>query len=255
MARPPRDQIFALAKRGLAAGAIATGPISTEWDVAGRCQRPVMVEVYNYPDHVERKRTGNPHPYVVLMATKCRQCEVCLKQRAQEIARRARSELRVHPRTWFVTLTLQPEERLRVLSAARQRAFKAATPDFDALSARERFRMLCDVSSPLSTRWLKRVRKECSVLNEQNTPLRYLLVTEAHKDGFPHWHLLLHECDPVLPCRKRTLQDQWTHGFSQAKLCDGTDPKVAWYVCKYLAKSALTRVRVSLHYGELGLQP
>lgn len=93
------------------------------------------------------------------------------------------------------------------------------------------------------TLWVKRVRKN------SGAPIRYLLVCEAHKSGLPHYHMLLHERSPELQVRKRMLQAEWqAYGFTNCKLVE-QDQHAARYVSKYLAKSALARVRASVRYG------
>lgn len=67
---------------------------------------------------------------------------------------------------------------------------------------------------------------------------------EAHKDGTPHVHMLLHEAgsrilyDHLWPC--------WWQGFFHAKLAD---EKSAYYVTKYVAKDLNHRIRASARYG------
>lgn len=75
--------------------------------------------------------------------------------------------------------------------------------------------------------------------------LRFLLVYEAHKDGFPHLHALIHEQGEVVT--KRELQKQWPYGFTTVKVCDVA---TSHYVTKYLTKSVRARVRASQRYGQ-----
>ena len=73
-----------------------------------------------------------------------------------------------------------------------------------------------------------------------------MMVAEAHKDGYPHIHLLVHEVFQPIP--KREIERQWPYGFTKVKLVQ--DQAAANYVAKYLAKDMRTRVRASQHYGE-----
>lgn len=95
---------------------------------------------------------------------------------------------------------------------------------------------------PEITKYLKRVRKQskCS--------FRYLLVMEAHKSGLPHYHMFLHETPSGGEVPKRILKYQWHLGFTDFKLVDDAHRR-ADYICKYLAKSNLARVRASKGYG------
>lgn len=95
---------------------------------------------------------------------------------------------------------------------------------------------------PEITRYLKRVRKE------SKSSFRYLLVMEAHKSGLPHYHMLLHEKPFGGEIPKRILKYQWHLGHTDFKLVDDAQHK-AEYMCKYLAKSLLARVRASKGYG------
>jgi hypothetical protein len=145
-------------------------------------------------------------------------------------------------RTWFVTLTFAPEQRFRVKQEASKASRIYAPERFEiTLTDHEQFSALASAAGKHVTRWLKRVRKN------SGARFRYLLVAEAHKDGFPHFHLLLHEGTSIVT--KRTLQGAWTAGFSSAKVVDCANGKAGYYVCKYLTKSVSARVRASLKYG------
>lgn len=161
---------------------------------------------------------------------------------------RARKECAMASRTWFGTLTVRPELHQRLLDDARLHESYQGV-DFDTLGAAEKFRILANAEGKLITDFLKRIRKESSA-----SP-RYLLVTEQHKTGLPHWHILLHEQSLSSPIRKTVLERQWTAGFSHWRLINGADPddtgKRISYVTKYVAKETLTRVRASLEYGEV----
>lgn len=91
------------------------------------------------------------------------------------------------------------------------------------------------------TLFFKRLRKVTGA------KIRYLLVAEQHKDGWPHYHALLHEKGVAVT--KRQLEHEWRLGFTQFKLVPLDDPHVAGYVTKYIAKQALARIRASLRYG------
>lgn len=212
----------------------------------GRCSDPRQIEWTHRSNASKDERLVwlTPRLPILEQTVRCRKCPECLRARAAHWSLRAQSELQRSQRSWFVTLTLSPDEHWKVECRAQLKYGDG----WSRLAEAEKFRRLSDAAAPLLTKWLKRVRKE------SGAKLRYLLVVEAHKSGLPHWHLLMHEADEAQPVRKRTLQQQWWHGFSQAKLVDG-DPKTARYVCKYLAKSALARVRASGGYGSVRPRP
>lgn len=172
------------------------------------------------------------------MTVPCRKCEPCLRYRAWQWAERAKTELRTASRTWFATLTLSPERQTWARMSARH-SLHGAVSD---ITEQNLFKATVDAVSPELQRWLKRVRKV------SGARLRYLLVCEAHKSGLPHWHLLIHENAGTVT--ERMLRLNWTYGHSKFKLVDRTDQKVAWYLCKYVAKSALVKVRASVKYGD-----
>lgn len=138
------------------------------------------------------------------------------------------------------SLTLSPEEHFlalcRISSALRQ-----ASVDIRDLDEVEVFKLRSADMGKLATLFFKKLRKAQSLM-------RYILVTEAHKSGLPHLHLLVHEVSMDRPVRKALLQSKWTHGFSNFKLVEDSD-RATHYVTKYVAKSMLGRVRASQHYG------
>lgn len=220
----------------------------------------------------------------VTLLTKCRtKCPVCLAERAALWRGRAISECEAASRNWFGTLTLRPEEHYRLDAIARagirhpSDKFWIREPMFnwhdltDDARAAERMQA---VGREL-TLWLKRVRKNSGV------PFRYLAVTEIHdgskrsqiKDrelrshcvtGHPHIHILMHEVDAGRPLLKKFLSGRWSDrksdwetppswklGFTKFKLLDDVQDrkKGAMYLCKYLSKAMLARVRPSIDYG------
>lgn len=161
---------------------------------------------------------------------------MCLRQRAKLWRERAEVECRKASRTWFGTLSLRPDEHYRALLCARVGTGSTAAEEFAA-----RNRMI----QKWITLWVKRVRAE------SGARIRILVVCEAHKSGLPHYHALIHECSPSERVRERTLRGQWPHGFSMFKLVNPAKGSAVGYVCKYLSKSNLARVRASVRYGEL----
>lgn len=201
----------------------------------------MSVDAYNQPTRKIIVGRNTAIPTTVEMTVKCRKCDWCREQRRRLWAARALHETKVSIRTWFGTITLSPDEQVRAASRARMK-LAAQGIDFDSLPRSEQFLLRHANIQPAITKWLKRVRKQ------SKAKFRYLLVAEHHKTGLPHYHILVHECDPATPVRKGLLQAQWPHGFTSFKLV--SDPKAATYVCKYLAKTSLARVRASSRYGE-----
>jgi len=163
----------------------------------------------------------------IIVATPCRKCHQCLRNRQKLWAARARTEITLSSRTWFGTLTINPHWRF-ILSC------RSGSRDFHQ-SYRE-------VGKEV-TKYFKRLRKE-------GHRFRYLMVMEAHKNGYPHVHLFIHEIAEGIS--KRELQSQWQLGYSSFKLVDETEGNAARYVTKYLSKDARHRIRGSIKYGKSG---
>lgn len=235
--------VWSAAKAGIPLGAIRKSVYLTEWDIAGRCENPVRVSLSGRPYMDCSTNVGASSG--IDMDVRCRKCPSCLKARGALWLDRALRETDFSPRTWFGTLTLSPERHHWVVSTARQiEALQGC--DFDAFGHEEQFALRCAVIGREITRFLKRVRKDAEA------GLRYLLVAESHKSGLPHMHCLIHEVSELEPIRKCVLQRQWQWGHSAFKLAK---PEAARYVCKYLVKSNVARVRASLHYGACGMIP
>lgn len=208
------------------------------------CTDPFMIHALGLPsahDAVPRYFEGKSNSKVpVSLESRCRKCENCLAHRRRLWTARACDELKAAHRTWFATLTVRPDERFVATMQASALAVSAGHGTWASMSSENQFRYLVKVLGGEIDKFLKRVRKS-------GAAFRYLLVSEAHKDGFPHFHLLIHEA--ALPLTKRLLESNWRLGHSQFRLVNNSDPRSAFYVCKYLAKSALTRVRASKRYG------
>lgn len=192
-------------------------------------------------------RPAPPATHTVVVRVRCRKCPECLDQKRRQWTARGIQEVRQSPRTWFGTLTVAPEYRFWAKARAEATCEQRRSERWPALSPSEQTKALAAILMPEVTRWLKRVRKQ------SKARFRYLLVCEAHADGFPHFHLLLHELDQQVS--KRLLEAQWKYGFSNWRLIPPGEVRQVGYVCKYLTKSAQTRIRASRNYGQpdLGL--
>jgi hypothetical protein len=247
-----------MAAEAISAGAVPTSPVGLRWDVSGGCRNPRYVAIHG------RQERGRPKvrvkdwaefsqvmrdawkfggSYTVELDTPCRRCDVCLRRRADEWKLRAKRELLQATRTWFCTLTLSPEQHFLMECRASTRLSAGGTTWHD-LSADDKFKERHIEIGAEITKYFKRLRKQ------SGAALRYFVVAEAHKSGLPHYHMLVHERGGV-PVTERMLRKQWGLGHSQFKLCPPADKRAAYYVCKYLSKSALARIRASTDYGKL----
>lgn len=255
--RKLHTDIKGLMSRAIASGAERRSDDSLtqwKWDTSGTCSRPQYVTIQglvNAPisftgTKEERKKISeltDAHPvYSLEMAVPCRKCSDCLNYRAWIWRERAKREIEFAPRTWFSTFTLRPE----ALYLFKCRATSGR--DIETLDDAEQFKLIDREIRAEFTKMLKRMRKK----QAHAGGLRYILVTEKHKNGAPHYHMLLHEQSELSPLRKEFLHGQWGYGFSSHKLADKSS---AAYVSKYLAKDAIARVRASQKYGSPGIPP
>ena len=240
------DRFDQIVWRAMASGARKTSPITWEWDASGGCEAPVyrLLKSRRTDLHGKVEAVEGQYPQRYLdMHVPCRRCPRCLRRKAAHWRLRAIEELRIADengwRSWRVTLTLNPHARAIAIMRARG---KVTREEWNSFSQEERTAKLANAFQPEITKYLKRVRAE------SGSALRYLSVTEPHKDGIPHWHLLVHEAGDI-PVRHVTLSRQWAHGYSNCKLVDSAGLAAA-YPAKYITKTPNSRVRASVGYGQ-----
>lgn len=205
-------------------------------DVAKTCERPIVLRCEGYrPGGLLR----------VDLVTRCRKCEPCMRRRRREWVARALREMKHADeqgrRTWFVTLTLHPDQRYRL-----DALFHVKLSPWEATTTADRSRR------SWLARWvdlyLKRVR------NSAGAEFRYLAALERHHDGEYHVHLLVHE--HLGKVTERDLRNAWKPaGFAQAKLVTESPGNVALYMAMYMTKEGgFPRQKASLRYGHGGGQ-
>lgn len=187
---------------------------------------------------------GAIRAYAVIR-TRCRACEVCIRVRRTDWATRAMHEVRSAERTWFATLTFNPATRAAILEDAISRA--GSPSNWSMTSRRGKQDLLRLAAQRYLTLFMKRLRKAASKRGP-GVRLRYMAVFEAHKDGTPHAHVLIHEYGGGT--REREIRRSWGEfGFAEGHLAKGDSPShIAWYCVKYLTKDT-HRVRASIRYG------
>lgn len=264
-----RSQLQALAKGGQLLHLSDGKPSRTVFhDVAGNCQRPVRILDWGRSELKNGKTrvvtgSGNAANFME-RDVPCRKCDNCLERRGYHWRLRAKLETTIAARTWMGTLTLDPTALVRSLTICRS-AMHSQGLDYDALPYSDQF-------AQLDRLFYKEFQKRMKLLRKNtDAPLRYLAVTEAHKSGVPHWHVLLHEVDPDRPLRydadllgrQRVTVDGrrkwvklrdpfWLAGFQHWDLKEARE---ASYVCKYLSKSLDAKVRASTRYGSVSDEP
>lgn len=236
------ETVIAMASRF--SGFTREGPTGGRVDLSGGCEAPVMRTIKGRPLIREGRsrswKRGEPVPQWIDAELRCRNCAWCLRQRANLWRFRTQVEIAAARRTWFATLTCNPEQVFKADLKAAQR-----TDTFSQVEE-DRFANRCVILGRELTLFYKRLR------DVENLRLRHITVAEAHKSGVPHWHALIHEVgdEPIL---HRHLVPHWRIGFAKFKLVDGS-PRSAGYVTKYLNKDARARVRASIRYGKHALE-
>jgi len=275
------ERVEGLVHRGLAGGWLRHRPWAGETlfrrhfegDLSMDCEAPFEYTVYGRYD----RRNDMGRAIFVTMKTRCRKCQACRERRSLYWAARAMTEYDRWPSTYMVTLTLRPEVHYffdaKVRDALRPK--HAIEASEGCLAPATLYAYRARVLGSEVTKYLKRIRKRAA--------FRYLLVAEAHKNEGavfrrPHFHLLIHEVETgtlVKPheraaedgmchtcgrmhfagelCDSAFIRTKWEHGFTKAVLA--YDTKSVYYLCKYLSKDMLARVRASIDYGEERLSP
>lgn len=254
--------VFKLAGAAYCSGGVRVSKFLTTWDISGACESPRMVEYYGREGvslySKKAKSVGKAH--MVELTVRCRRCPACLKLRQIEWGERAVREYKMAPRTWFMTFTFSQEEHWKYKLAAIKR-LENRSVRFKSLSEYEQWAEIAREHASELTLFWKRMRKGLSdvaadgELEYPPASFRYMLVTEAHKSGEPHFHGLCHEIAGCSPIRKKTMEKHWRNGFTNFKLVN--DERLAYYVAKYLGKDRRARVRASRNYGNgyTGLLP
>lgn len=231
-------------------------------DYSGRCEKPVVIDrigvghmLFEKPIHTDGETPTSfsyEHGRTLSMQVRCRRCDACLKERRWMWTERAAKEWRQSNRTWFVTVTLRPEEHYKLQARVRLR-LAAQGGDLDRMEPRDKLNeVLKDYKNEMRL-YVNRLRIGLRTRGWDTISFRYLWVPEPHKSGAIHFHMLLHEVSDVQPIRKDRIEGLWNYGFVSAKLVKSEN--AARYVTKYLGKHHFEgRIAVSKHYGQRELE-
>lgn len=161
---------------------------------------------------------------------RCRRCENCREARRWGWYVKSGEEMVAAERTYMVTLTFGPTARRWIAAVATSYAIDGGTQQ-----AR-----LHRAARQLWKRYLKRLRK-------QGFKVRYLVVAEDHKNGWPHLHgLIFVQRGSRAIVTARGLGEAWRYGFTVVKTVETTG--AIRYVTKYITKAG-ARVVTSRRYG------
>jgi len=214
---------------------------------AGNCEDPIVME--HVAVQFASPRDGTVEG--VYFTVRCRKCEACRRSAAAHWAARTYAEVEQARRSWFVTLTLGPAARSRWGASAVKRAGGRAR--YASLCKEEQAGHWMPTLGPVLQKYLKRIRR--------HSPFRFIAAVEGHADGTPHVHMIICEYkwealpslnrvqNAIRPIGERTIRKLWGAGFSEARLVKETDNQAPWYVCKYISKGTVSRVRASQSWG------
>lgn len=254
--------------KGIRAG-VAKEVAFRHWQLAWQlgCLRPIQ-KLWTGRVSIRAKKK----PIFVDEYLPCRECEACKMSRSRMWAGRAVDEFARAAVTWMGTFTMSPEQHamldLRVAERTGNRP----------LTSSELLRERTGVFGSEVTSWLKRVREASYKRTGLNGTMRYLLVAEVHDSDKtdewmrkrPHFHMLLHEASVgaiisvdeyyekqdvvrgesvvnIYAADTAMVRETWQLGFTKFVMC--RDSKSAYYLCKYMSKAMMWRVRPSIRYG------
>lgn len=195
-----------------------------DWDASATCLRPYGRELFTPPegdgDLCAFRQEPSVSPAVLpaittTVAYRCRRCAACRMARAGEWLHRIVNECAAasarprqsQPRSWLMTLTMEPEwhDHIRLRTIMRFDAGGKAPHPYQDLS--------WQALKPLEWEQLTQVERDAAldltyrselklffqrIRDRLRTQFRYVCVREKHdggglNDGQFHWHLILHE--------------------------------------------------------------
>jgi len=247
------DRLMRMCARALDQGAQLVSAIRIRHDVFGDCIDPRSVVHFGRPeppalDRMVTISPGKRKPLELEFRVRCNKCKPCSRRLQNMWRHRAVGEVIVanfeKRRTWFATLTCSPAYLYRAKAVCEEEAVRTSTT-LDGMSAEQQFHKLDSVIYRDIQRWFKRLR--FGRRGAKAAQFIYLCVTEAHRSGEPHYHLLITETNPDNPLLKAAFRSGlWPGGYAAFKLV--SSPSAAGYVVKYLRKQG-GRVRASKDYG------
>lgn len=216
------------------------GPYRVERYIKPYCDNPVYVELHGRKVRKDLRGdlydpAGGGGATGASLWAPCRHCEKCLFVRKQRIMRNMAKEIAASERTWLVTLTYRPDQRLKLIKRANLRSGEPRGSPGHAAAVTKC--VLDDVSA-----YLKRLRAAST--KRIGAKLRMCCIVEDHKDGMPHAHMLIH-CSKVEMDKRLLRKGNWGRGFVDARLAD---KDAAVYLAKYLQKGP-RKFRASVRYG------
>lgn len=187
----------------------------------------------------------------VSMNVPCRKCEKCLQFRQMQWRERAIVEIGRAKRTWWITLTIDPQMLANISMEARG----TSTIDFEAAAYSRVQRYFKRLRKKFRKKADRILDSEGKVVGHNYAQFRYLAVFElGKKTGRPHYHLLLHETG-TRPCLKAHIESQWRSNVHARLVGSGEALRRASYVTKYATKSFEISPRASVRYGKPTIPP
>jgi len=248
------------------------------------CEQPYTAELHSRVSAQHGKRV---QPITIEIEARCRKCFACKRRRSMFWQGRAMTEFQNADRTLFGTFSMSPEEHCRLDDLITIRLAEGRV-NFNELSSDEIFQERVKEFGAEVTKWIKRVRKQLRLAPQSLRYLLIAEVHDSDRTsdemrGRPHFHILLHERyagqlvegqphmvvaeedssgEYVLAWYKdkngkwqrkarlapaALLKREWQFGHTDFQWAETAN--AASYVCKYLSKSMMLRVRASNSYG------
>lgn len=256
-----------------------------EIDLSMGCENPVGMEFHSRDSATHGKKVV---PIRALMKVQCRRCETCRENDVRQWMARAFNEAGTWPRSYMGTVTMSPEQHYELDARVHSRLWAQAVNMAD-LSESELFTARAGEFGLELTKYFKRLRKGDAEHAAPRFRYLLVAEAHPGRRGVtevtdrPHFHLILHEVDEQSLVRGNPndvldlhvtsgelehrrvqrrgewmdgvfvrdgafLREKWELGFTTFELI--TNPQAIAYVCGYINKAKMARVRASERYGD-----
>lgn len=251
------------------------------------CVQPYRATMFSRVSATHGKKV---QPFTVWIEAQCRKCSKCKSRRAMYWQGRAMTEYLMAPRTLFGTITMSVAEhqrlddlihvrlakgRVLIADLSQRELFEERVKEFGAevtkyldrlrkgdethpRPIRHRYLLIAEVHDSDKTSEEMRGRPHFHLLIHEEIagqlvhgdPMECILTGERsgeyirkfRKDRFGRWQPIAVAADDAF------IRKNWTLGFTNLQWAQSAASAV--YVCKYLSKSLMLRVRASQHYGD-----
>lgn len=226
---------------------IKVRPYRYEVFLSGDCLNPYLIELTGRDsvDQFDREvllQGSASNPTFVDLYVRCRRCETCRANTYRRWYARTMQEMMISQKAYLVTPTFNGEHRNEINVGAVLRMI--GDDDLTEWGA------LNKASYEFVKKAFKRVRSR-NKRESRPVTLRYLAVSEAHEDGFPHYHILIF-ADKRYGLNDCLFTEFVKMGRTTVDLVKDPQRQVG-YCLKYILKSGQHSIRASLNFGSRNL--